>query len=108
MPLYEYECQVCSRVFEIWQKVSDDPKSTCPECSGPLRKLVSLSSFQLKGSGWYADGYAAKPETAKTDGAKPDATAAKNGGTGEKKSEKTGEGKQAPKPAAGTAGSETA
>jgi len=61
MPLYEYECPSCARVFEFWQKISDPPRTECPECSGPLRKLVSLSSFQLKGGGWYADGYTAKP-----------------------------------------------
>lgn len=64
MPLYEYECPSCSRVFEIWQKISEKPKTACPDCSGPLKKLVSLSSFQLKGGGWYADGYAGKPTPA--------------------------------------------
>ena len=58
MPVYEYECNSCKKVFEVQQRIADQPLSTCPECSGALKKLVSVSSFQLKGGGWYADGYA--------------------------------------------------
>lgn len=58
MPVYEYECQSCSKVFEIQQKIADKPLTTCPECAGEVKKLMSMSSFQLKGGGWYADGYA--------------------------------------------------
>jgi len=37
--------------------MTEDPLTTCPDCSGPVKKLVSMSSFKLKGGGWYADGY---------------------------------------------------
>ena len=57
MPIYEYQCESCSNVVEAWQHLADTPLNTCPSCSGQLRKLISLSSFQLKGGGWYADGY---------------------------------------------------
>ena len=57
MPIYEYQCDKCSKTYEIWQKISDTPPDKCTECGGPLHKLVSLSSFQLKGGGWYVDGY---------------------------------------------------
>ena len=57
MPVYEYECSDCHKVFEVQQKISDAPLSVCPECDGSVRKLMSMSSFQLKGGGWYADGY---------------------------------------------------
>jgi putative FmdB family regulatory protein len=57
MPVYEYECSDCHKVFEVQQKLSDAPLSVCPECDGSVRKLMSMSSFQLKGGGWYADGY---------------------------------------------------
>lgn len=57
MPVYEYECEECQKVFEIQQRMSDDPLKNCPECDGPVKKLMSMSSFQLKGGGWYADGY---------------------------------------------------
>ena len=58
MPVYEYECTECQSVIELQQKISDPPLASCPECEGPVRKLMSMSSFQLKGGGWYADGYA--------------------------------------------------
>ncbi len=58
MPVYEYECTACQSVIEVQQKISERPLASCPECQGPVRKLMSMSSFQLKGGGWYADGYA--------------------------------------------------
>jgi putative FmdB family regulatory protein len=57
MPIYEYQCSNCSKRHEIWQKISNQPKKVCPDCSGPLHKLISMSSFHLKGGGWYSDGY---------------------------------------------------
>jgi putative FmdB family regulatory protein len=57
MPVYEYKCSVCERVFEVQQKISDAPLTTCSECGGGMKKLVSASAFHLKGGGWYADGY---------------------------------------------------
>lgn len=60
MPVYEYECKECEKVFEVNQKMADKPLSNCPECQAPVKKLMSMSSFQLKGGGWYADGYATK------------------------------------------------
>jgi putative FmdB family regulatory protein len=71
MPIYEYQCQSCKQITEAWQSISDEPLTSCPECEGQLNKLISASSFQLKGGGWYADGYsnascAAKKETSST------------------------------------------
>ena len=63
MPIYEYECVSCGHVHEIMQKISDKPLSKCPQCSGKLQKLISQSSFHLKGSGWYATDYAKKPNS---------------------------------------------
>ncbi len=80
MPVYEYECKACEKVFEVQQKMADDPISDCPDCQGPVTKLMSMSSFQLKGGGWYADGYASKSESSKPDTAKP-APACKTGGS---------------------------
>ena len=72
MPVYEYECKTCDRVFEVQQKMADQPLTNCPECQAPVKKLVSMSSFQLRGGGWYADGYATTSGAAKTaDAAKP-------------------------------------
>ena len=57
MPIYEYRCTKCGHLIEIIQKLSDRPLRKCSECSGRLEKLVSRASFQLKGVGWYAEGY---------------------------------------------------
>ena len=54
MPIYEYVCERCGHHLEIMQKMSDKPLSKCPQCRGKLEKIFSQTSFQLKGSGWYA------------------------------------------------------
>ena len=60
MPIYEYECSKCGHIHEIMQKMSDKPLSKCPQCKGKLHKIVSQSTFHLKGSGWYVTDYANK------------------------------------------------
>jgi putative FmdB family regulatory protein len=57
MPLYEYECAPCRKVHEVMQKFSDAPLAECPDCQGPVTKLMSRSSFALKGTGWYTTDY---------------------------------------------------
>ena len=57
MPLYEYKCKKCKHRFEQIQKFSDKPVKKCPECGGPVEKLISTSSVQFKGSGWYVSDY---------------------------------------------------
>ena len=58
MPTYEYRCKKCQHEFEESQKISDPPLKKCPKCKGGVVRLVSGSTFMLKGSGWYKDGYA--------------------------------------------------
>ena len=60
MPIYEYECTKCGKIEEALQKFSDKPLTKCRHCAGKLTKLVSQSTFHLKGSGWYVTDYAAK------------------------------------------------
>lgn len=60
MPIYEYECTNCGTVTEAWQKFSDKPLKTCKHCSGKLHKIISQSTFHLKGTGWYVTDYAGK------------------------------------------------
>jgi|Deesub1362B_J571_1020462.scaffolds.fasta_scaffold00355_15 putative FmdB family regulatory protein len=57
MPIYEYKCLSCEKHLEVVQKFSDAPLTTCPECGGELKKLISNTSFILKGSGWYITDY---------------------------------------------------
>ena len=63
MPLYEYECSKCGRIEEVLQKISEKPLARCNHCSGKVHKLVSHSSFHLKGSGWYVTDYARKSKS---------------------------------------------
>jgi putative FmdB family regulatory protein len=61
MPIYEYVCNACGHEFEEWQKISDAPVRTCPTCGKrKVERLVSLSAFHLKGTGWYVTDYAGK------------------------------------------------
>jgi putative FmdB family regulatory protein len=64
MPIYEYECAKCG-VFEVNQRITDDPLRKCPTCRAKVKKLISNTSFQLKGSGWYVTDYARKDGGAK-------------------------------------------
>jgi putative FmdB family regulatory protein len=60
MPIYEYRCSKCGKEFEEWQKFSDPPVECCRECGGKTEKLISHSTFVLKGTGWYVTDYARK------------------------------------------------
>jgi putative FmdB family regulatory protein len=60
MPIYEYQCTKCGQVKETWQKFSDPPVTECDLCHGKMKKLISQSSFHLKGTGWYVTDYASK------------------------------------------------
>ncbi len=90
MPIYEYECQACAHRFEEWQKMSDKPIKVCPKCKArKVEKLISHTSFQLKGSGWYSDLYAS---------AKPTATADSAASGSDKSPAPSGNGSSAPAP----------
>ncbi len=61
MPLYEYSCR-CGTQFERLARM-DAPAPMCPDCAGKTRKRIARQTgFALKGSGWFADGYAKKAE----------------------------------------------
>jgi len=60
MPIYEYKCRKCGKEFELLQGITDPVATSCRFCKGPVRKMVSLSSFHLKGSGWYVTDYGGK------------------------------------------------
>jgi putative FmdB family regulatory protein len=81
MPIYEYRCKSCGKVFEVIQQFRDRPLRKCRHCSGRLEKLISRTAFQLKGGGWYAQGYTkggpSKP--AGKDGSKSESSKASSG-----------------------------
>jgi len=86
MPLYEYQCDSCNHRFEVIQKFSDPLVSICPNCAGPVQKLLSSPAIQFKGSGFYLTDYgrggksdSANAKAGKSDGAsggesKPDSS----------------------------------
>lgn len=59
MPIYEYRCRSCGD-FEYTQRISEPPLTRCPHCGGKVHRLISQTSFVLKGSGWYVTDYARK------------------------------------------------
>ena len=66
MPIYEYECTKCGEIKEVMQKFSDKPIAKCSRCAGKLQKLISQSTFHLKGTGWYVTDYAGKSSSSST------------------------------------------
>jgi putative FmdB family regulatory protein len=91
MPIYEYRCASCGFQSEYLQKVSDPPRTVCPECGkATCNKLVTAAGFQLKGSGWYATDFKGKG-TAPGPAEKKDAGEAKTAGD----AKPAGEGKTA-------------
>jgi putative FmdB family regulatory protein len=94
MPIYEYECSKCG-VFEVSQRITADPLRKCPTCRSKVKKLISNTSFQLKGSGWYVTDYARK------DGGGKEAKEAKES----KESKESKEGKETKDSKAGEASS---
>jgi putative FmdB family regulatory protein len=55
MPVYEFECK-CGHNFEELVKMDTNARK-CPKCSSQAKKIMSQCTFELKGGGWYADGY---------------------------------------------------
>ena len=60
MPIYEFRCKKCGNQIEVIQKMSDKPPTRCKNCGGRLEKIVSQTTFQFKGEGWYVTDYARK------------------------------------------------
>jgi putative FmdB family regulatory protein len=61
MPLYEYQCEACTRRFEVIRKFSDPELQVCTLCGkGPVQRLMSSPAIQFKGSGWYITDYSQK------------------------------------------------
>ena len=82
MPIYEYTCSSCGKLTDILQKVSDPAPGTCPQCNaeGTLSKLVSRTSFVLKGGGWYSDLYSSSKKDGSGGGSGGGSTGGASGG----------------------------
>jgi putative FmdB family regulatory protein len=89
MPTYEYECTACKKRFERTQRFTDPPVTECPECGGPVRRVLFPAGIVFKGSGWYITD--SRKSTSSDASATP---AAANGSSGgESKGDSKGEGK---------------
>lgn len=71
MPVYEYQCTKCKKEFEVLQKITDETLSQCSLCGGELKKLITNTSFVLKGSGWYVTDYPSADRKKALDSKKP-------------------------------------
>ncbi len=65
MPIYEYKCHECGKVFEKLQSYSASLETTCEDCNSKVEKLISNSAFQLKGAGWYVNEYSKSGSSSK-------------------------------------------
>jgi putative FmdB family regulatory protein len=74
MPIYEYQCNRCNEIFEIFHKIDEECKVACPKCLGPVKKLISATNFVLKGSGFYVNDY---PSESRKEGKKSEKEGAK-------------------------------
>ncbi|MBF6591966.1 MAG: hypothetical protein IVW57_15765 [Ktedonobacterales bacterium] len=64
MPTYDYHCPSCGKRFEAWQKMSDEPITVCPDCSGQVRRIIHPAGIVFKGGGFYkTDHRVASPAT---------------------------------------------
>jgi putative FmdB family regulatory protein len=101
MPIYEYACPKCGE-FETTQRITDPPLKKCPTCKSKVQKLISNTSFQLKGSGWYATDYGGKKKGAATEGgaAKEGSAAKESSASGDGASKETSGETKSKEPAA--------
>ena len=96
MPIYEYQCPKCQHTFEEWVKASESHgQEPCPKCGEPSPRIMSHTSFVLKGGGWYVSDYGYRKGVTEeggstapaSDAASGSAASATSGGTaGEKAS----------------------
>jgi len=93
MPIYEYQCESCRHRFEKLQNISDKPCKKCPNCDGPLRKLISSPAIQFKGKGFYINDYA-KKSGSETEGKAKDSDKDKDKAPAAKAGEKPAEAKK--------------
>ncbi len=87
MPIYEYKCQKCGHVFEEWQSGFEECEQSCPTCGGESKRLISNTSFVLKGTGWYVTDYAGKNPS---NGSGEDGKSGKSSETGAESAEPAG------------------
>jgi putative FmdB family regulatory protein len=76
MPIYEYQCQKCYNIFEVFHKIEEEVNPVCPKCLSEARRIISATNFILKGSGFYVNDY---PSESRMKGKKTEKEAGKAG-----------------------------
>ena len=80
MPIYEYQCPKCQHTFEEWVKASDSlGQEPCPKCGESSPRIMSQTSFVLKGGGWYVDDYGYRKGVTEDGAASTSSSAASDG-----------------------------
>ncbi|MHB8380940.1 MAG: FmdB family zinc ribbon protein [Candidatus Binataceae bacterium] len=89
MPIYEYKCPKCG-VVEVMQRITEPALKKCPTCKSKVERQISLNSFVLKGTGWYASDYGKKtPAPATTESGSSSSDGAANGSASSSESKPT-------------------
>lgn len=88
MPIYEYQCVKCG-IFEATQRITDNPLTRCPTCKSRVKRLISNTSFQLKGTGWYITDYARKGQNGEAKSGNGKSSSESKGDSGSKSESKT-------------------
>ncbi len=92
MPIYEYHCEKCGD-FDVMQKITAGPLRKCPTCKSKVKKLMSNTAFQLKGTGWYVTDYGKKGSGAAPSEGASESTSSSDASDGAKSSETKSESK---------------
>jgi putative FmdB family regulatory protein len=109
MPIYEYACEKCEREFEVEQRITEDPLKTCPHCrSRKVKRLISQTSFVLKGGGWYSDLYSSTKGSKSSDKDEGSSSSESSETSGSEKSSDEKKGKKDKKTSKGKKGSKAA
>jgi putative FmdB family regulatory protein len=87
MPIYEYKCEN-GHVFDVMQKLSEDPLSSCVECGAPVRKVLHPVGISFKGSGFYSTDYSKQGQK---EAARKETSKSTNGDNGSRSEEKSKE-----------------
>ena len=98
MPIYEYQCEVCGHHFEVIQKFSEEPVTSCVVCAGPVRRVLSAPALVFKGTGWYVNDYASPERKKALEGEKKgaDGSPGTSSNEGKAKAEKSSSDQQPP------------
>jgi putative FmdB family regulatory protein len=106
VPIYEYVCQSCRHQFEVKQKFSDDPITSCVRCGQTVTKIISAPAIMFKGSGWYVTDYSDKMKAPDQSTSAEPASKSANGKSDQKTQPSTSSNESA-SPSSSTAASST-